>query len=566
MDIVIPSKSIYKLEQIVSPDNSISQISFQENTVGFTESSQNTEKLTTKIDLFNYFNVEETKNTTKSYKEDSKYYRDKYWDLFSGLAYSIRKKTFTNVEIGYLKRLHKDYYITSVSPTLNVEYEISIENDGCELKNKISPYYQFPSLDFPDISNEQTTSFVNSFETSVSKTAAYNDSTEPLNETIKINVRSDGMVAIKCVFKSDGVTPSTDYLNVQQSYYTNGTNTINSYLGSGGFTATVTILDKIEMCVGANAYKHYDSSLSAYAPITKLSLKVKSAEIQWNETIRRFNSTQKEVDISTTESANNEKKISLSSNPFIRSSSAIKSPTQTLYTDTLRDNIDGKEVATLRCSIRDYFYQNGEKVISISDRNKMCFEIGDIVIPMKRNEYENDEPISKSITGTPKRFKVLGCKKIFNGATWQELSLREFFHYSQGLSYKKPAYQECYVCLGLGECKDLDIYIPPIYNELPITTIDNNAFKETSIKSVDITDKITEIKVSSFYGCKNLSIVVLGIGLISIGAWAFSGCESLTTIIYKGTKEQWNTIALGSNWNYHDYIKYIECSDGTITL
>ena len=35
----------------------------------------------------------------------------------------------------------------------------------------------------------------------------------------------------------------------------------------------------------------------------------------------------------------------------------------------------------------------------------------------------------------------------------------------------------------------------------------------------------------------------------SIGDFAFSGCESLISIKYRGTEAQWNTISKGGNWN-----------------
>ena len=52
-------------------------------------------------------------------------------------------------------------------------------------------------------------------------------------------------------------------------------------------------------------------------------------------------------------------------------------------------------------------------------------------------------------------------------------------------------------------------------------------YRNTSLRSVHITDKETEISDNEFYGCTNLKNVHIGNGVTSIGNWAFSGCSSL---------------------------------------
>ena len=52
-------------------------------------------------------------------------------------------------------------------------------------------------------------------------------------------------------------------------------------------------------------------------------------------------------------------------------------------------------------------------------------------------------------------------------------------------------------------------------------------YRNTSLRSVEITDKETEISVNEFYGCTNLKNVKIGNGVTTIGDWAFSGCCSL---------------------------------------
>ena len=52
-------------------------------------------------------------------------------------------------------------------------------------------------------------------------------------------------------------------------------------------------------------------------------------------------------------------------------------------------------------------------------------------------------------------------------------------------------------------------------------------YRNTSLRTVVITDKETEISENEFYGCTNLQDVKIGDGVEKFGDWAFSGCSSL---------------------------------------
>ena len=62
-------------------------------------------------------------------------------------------------------------------------------------------------------------------------------------------------------------------------------------------------------------------------------------------------------------------------------------------------------------------------------------------------------------------------------------------------------------------------------------------YRNTSLRSVKITDKETEISPNEFYGCTNLQEVVIGDGVETIGNYAFSGCSSLKSFAF-GSKVQ----------------------------
>lgn len=52
-------------------------------------------------------------------------------------------------------------------------------------------------------------------------------------------------------------------------------------------------------------------------------------------------------------------------------------------------------------------------------------------------------------------------------------------------------------------------------------------YRNTSLRTVTITDDETEISENEFYGCTNLKNVRIGDGVTTIGNWAFSGCANL---------------------------------------
>ncbi|MDE6370404.1 MAG: leucine-rich repeat protein, partial [Duncaniella sp.] len=52
-------------------------------------------------------------------------------------------------------------------------------------------------------------------------------------------------------------------------------------------------------------------------------------------------------------------------------------------------------------------------------------------------------------------------------------------------------------------------------------------YRNTSLRTVEITDAETQIYDNEFYGCSNLKSLKIGNGVTTIGNWAFSGCSSL---------------------------------------
>ena len=79
-----------------------------------------------------------------------------------------------------------------------------------------------------------------------------------------------------------------------------------------------------------------------------------------------------------------------------------------------------------------------------------------------------------------------------------------------------------------------DLVIPDTYNGLPVTTIGDSAFENTTATSVTMSNNITTLGSRSFYGATQLKRVILSDYLTNIGSNVYAGCDKLTEIVYKG--------------------------------
>lgn len=91
----------------------------------------------------------------------------------------------------------------------------------------------------------------------------------------------------------------------------------------------------------------------------------------------------------------------------------------------LNNYSNGKETATIRCSISQYYDENGKLVISSKNADKMLFEHYDKVVPMVKSGRRKELAMSYTADGLAKVFDVVGVRVFFDGAVWQELNLRE---------------------------------------------------------------------------------------------------------------------------------------------
>lgn len=82
-----------------------------------------------------------------------------------------------------------------------------------------------------------------------------------------------------------------------------------------------------------------------------------------------------------------------------------------------------------------------------------------------------------------------------------------------------------------------------------LTEIPDYSFSYCGITSITISDKVSRISYSAFYGCEQLESLVLPKSLNNIVSFAFYRCSALNTVYYKGTAEEWSAVKIGTNGN-----------------
>lgn len=97
------------------------------------------------------------------------------------------------------------------------------------------------------------------------------------------------------------------------------------------------------------------------------------------------------------------------------------------YKKIIRQYKKGKEVATLRCSLSEYYDGANNKMLSVADSTKpLLFNIGDIVEPYVYGSNKKDKPMSLTPQGSAKQFEVLEVQPSYDGGIWQTITIQEY--------------------------------------------------------------------------------------------------------------------------------------------
>lgn len=79
-----------------------------------------------------------------------------------------------------------------------------------------------------------------------------------------------------------------------------------------------------------------------------------------------------------------------------------------------------------------------------------------------------------------------------------------------------------YEVSGIGSCTDTEIIISSVYNDKPVTSIGDSAFRGCSgLTSITIGNSVTSIGNEAFRGCSGLTSITIGNSVTSIGDYAF---------------------------------------------
>ena len=69
---------------------------------------------------------------------------------------------------------------------------------------------------------------------------------------------------------------------------------------------------------------------------------------------------------------------------------------------------------------------------------------------------------------------------------------------------------------------------------------------------------------STFFYCKSLTSIAIPSAVSEIGMGAFANCTSLTDIQFAGTKEAWQAVKKGEDWDSETGDYTVTCTNGTI--
>ena len=104
------------------------------------------------------------------------------------------------------------------------------------------------------------------------------------------------------------------------------------------------------------------------------------------------------------------------------------------------------------------------------------------------------------------------------------------------------------------------------------TIIGNSAFSESlTTTHLIVANGVERLSYYAYGDNDTITTVTLPVTLKQIDSGIFRWCDSLTTIIYEGTVEQWKQIKKSYDWNYKDWhnkfdIAYVQCSDGIVNI
>ena len=201
-------------------------------------------------------------------------------------------------------------------------------------------------------------------------------------------------------------------------------------------------------------------------------------------------------------------------------------------------------------NFKEVYYQAS---LSLKDRGKLTelfYKLG--VDPLKTLDYIPEYFLHESSITS---FVVPNHIKVINeGAFLQCYKLKSIIIPNSVISIEYGAFTDC---------SDLtSVILSDNLVGLPYSLFRNCI----SLTSVIIPDKVKSLRGRAFSGCKSLANVTIPSSITFIEDYAFENCNNLTKLIYTGSKKQWDSISIGSDWNRQTPLKTIHCRDGIINV
>ena len=128
-------------------------------------------------------------------------------------------------------------------------------------------------------------------------------------------------------------------------------------------------------------------------------------------------------------------------------------------------------------------------------------------------------------------------KSEYKESEWSSIL---YFHkdFENGCVYKLAGNGE-YVVEDAGTAKGA-ITVPSVYRGKPVTAIADNAFRNSDIESIVISNTVKSIGEKAFWSCTELTSVTIPSSVESIGESAFQSCYSLQSVEIPGSIETIN--------------------------
>lgn len=109
---------------------------------------------------------------------------------------------------------------------------------------------------------------------------------------------------------------------------------------------------------------------------------------------------------------------------------------------------------------------------------------------------------------------------------------------SEGLDIRESWYENGYMIMGVGTCKDELLIIPATYENQPVTDANYYAFQNnTNIVTVVLPSGYKRIAMGMFFNCTRLEKILIPESVTYIGSDAFDYCASLKSITMPSSSE-----------------------------